>query len=201
MEIITGNEMETLLLLLKDFDADYNANNLSKKLGITPMGALKILKKMERQKLLNAKQMGKAVFYKPDLDSNYTKTFLEFLEFLLQKKAEETKSRVKRWVKELRTLQNNAEIGILFGSVLEKESYNDVDLLIVLKQSQNSKINLLINEIRRINIKRIHVIKQTKEDLKQNIKKGDKVVLNAIKNGMVFFGYEKIIKVIQDVTR
>ncbi len=198
MEIITGNEMETLLLLLKDFDADYNANNLSKKLGITPMGALKILKKMERQKLLNAKQMGKAVFYKPDLDSNYTKTFLEFL---LQKKAEETKSRVKRWVKELRTLQNNAEIGILFGSVLEKESYNDVDLLIVLKQSQNSKINLLINEIRRINIKRIHVIKQTKEDLKQNIKKGDKVVLNAIKNGMVFFGYEKIIKVIQDVTR
>ncbi len=197
MEIITGNEMETLLLLLKDFDADYNANNLSKKLGITPMGALKILKKMERQKLLNAKQMGKAVFYKPDLDSNYTKTFLEFL---LQKKAEETKSRVKRWVKELRTLQNNAEIGILFGSVLEKESYNDVDLLIVLKQSQNNKINLLINEIRRINIKRIHVIKQTKEDLKQNIKKGDKVVLNAIKNGIVFFGYEQIIKLIQDVT-
>jgi len=198
MEIITGNEMETMLLLLKDFDADYNANNLSKKLGITPMGALKILKKMEKQKLLNAKQMGKAVFYKPDLNSSYTRTFLEFL---LQKKAEETKSRVKRWVKELRKLQNNAEIGILFGSVLEKESYNDVDLLIVLKQSQNSKINLLINEISRINIKKIHVIKQTKEDLKQNIKKGDKVVLNTIKNGMVFFGYEKIIKVIQDVTR
>ena len=197
MEIITGNEMETLLLLLKDFDADYNANNLSKKLGITPMGALKILKKMEKQKLLNAKQMGKAMFYKPDLNSSYTRTFLEFL---LQKKAEETKSRVKRWVKELRKLQNNAEIGILFGSVLEKEKYNDVDLLIVLKQSQNSKINLLINEISRISIKKIHVIKQTKEDLKQNIKKGDKVVLNAIKNGIVFFGYEQIIKVIQDVT-
>ena len=152
---------------------------------------------MEKQKLLKAKQMGKAVFYKPDLNSNYTKTFLKFL---LQKKAEETKSRVKRWVKELRKLQNNAEIGILFGSVLEKEKYNDVDLLIVLKQSQNSKINILINKINRINIKRIHVIKQTKEDIKQNLKKGDKVVLNAIKNGIVLFGYEKIIGVIQDVT-
>ena len=197
MEIITENEMEAILLLLKDFDADYNANNLSKILDITPMGALKILKKMEKQKLLKAKQMGKAVFYKPDLNSNYTKTFLKFL---LQKKAEETKSRVKRWVKELRKLQNNAEIGILFGSVLEKEKYNDVDLLIVLKQSQNSKINILINKINRINIKRIHVIKQTKENIKQNIKKGDKVVLNAIKNGIVLFGYEKIIGVIQDVT-
>ncbi len=198
MEIITENEMEAILLLLKDFDADYNANNLSKKLGITPMGALKILKKMEKQKLLNAKQMGKAMFYKPNLNSNYTRNFLKFL---LQKKAEETKPGVKRWVKELRKLQDNAEIGILFGSVLEKESYNDVDLLIVLKQSQNSKINILINEISRINIKKIHVIKQTKEDVKQNIKKGDKVVLNAIKNGIVLFGYEKILKVIQDVTR
>ncbi|MDD5086948.1 MAG: hypothetical protein PHV16_04310, partial [Candidatus Nanoarchaeia archaeon] len=128
--------MEALMLLLKDFNSDYNANNLSKEIGITSMGALKIVKKMEKQKLLKAKQMGKAVFYKPDLGNKYTEGFLKFL---LQKKAEEANPRVKRWITELRRLQGDAEMGILFGSVLHKEKYNDVDFLIVMKESQNKK--------------------------------------------------------------
>ena len=91
---------------------------------------------MEKQKLLKSKQMGKAVFYKPDLNNNYTQAFLKFL---LQKKAEDANPRVKRWIAELRRLQGDAEMGILFGSVLYKENYNDVDLLIVIKNPRTAR--------------------------------------------------------------
>ena len=58
----------------------------------------------------------------------------------------------------------------------------------------------MINEINKINIKRIHAVKHTKKYLKHNIREGNKAVIDAIKNGIVVFGYEQFIKVIQDVT-
>ena len=197
MENITKNEMKVLLILLKDINVDYNANSLSKKIGLTAMGTLKILKKLEKQNILKSKQLGKAVFYKASLDE-YTKIYLKFL---LQKEAEDSPPKVKRWVKELKQLQKTAEAGILFGSVLTKEDYNDVDLLLVLKQSQNKKSNRIISEIKKVNIKNLHVVKQAIQDIKSNLKKGDEVISSIIKNGIVLFGYEKIIEVIEYATR
>ena len=198
MKDITKNEMQVVLTLFKDFSSSYNANSLSKIIGLTSMGTLKILKKLEKEKILRSEQMGKAVFYKLDLTDDYVKNYLIFL---LQKEAEQSIPRIKRWVKELRQLQDNADIGIIFGSVLETDDYNDIDLLLVLKQSQNKKINQLLSEIKEINIKKIHAVKQTKGDIKENLKKRDKVVLSIIKKGTVIFGYEKIIEIIKDVTR
>lgn len=197
MKDITKNEMRALLALFKDISSNYNANNLSKKLGLTSMGMLKILKRLEKQNILQSQQLGKAVFYKLKLD-DYTKAYLKFL---LQNEAEQSIPRIKRWVNELRKFQKHAEIGILFGSVLSKEEYNDVDLLLVFKPSQNSKINQLADVINKASIKRVHLVKQTKNDLKENIKKKDKVVLDLIKNGIVVFGYETIIELIKNATR
>ncbi len=198
MEQITKNEMEILLVLLKDITMDYNANNLSKKLGLTAMGSLKILKKLEKQKLLTPRQMGKAVFYKPNLSNSYARNYLQFL---LIKEAEEAEPKAKRWIRELRKLQDDAEAGILFGSILKKENPNDIDILLVLKQSQNQKTNETLAEINKLTHKRIHAIKQTKTDLEKNIGKRDSVIANALKNCIVIFGYESIIRVIQHATR
>lgn len=197
MKDITKNEIKVLLTLFKDVDLDYNANNLSKKLGLTPMGTLKILKKLEKQQILKSKQLGKAVFYKPNLN-DYTKAQIRFL---LQKEAEESLPGIKRWVKELRKFQETADIGILFGSVLKREKFDDVDLLLVLKKSQNREVNQLVKEINKVNIKGIHLIKQTKNDLKSNLKKKDKVVLSILRNGIILFGYKEITEVVEDVTQ
>lgn len=197
MKTITNNEMKAMLTLFKDFSVSYNANSLSKRINLTPMGALKILKSLEKQNVLKSKKMGKAVFYKPNFDNDHTKTYLKFL---LQKESEQPIPRIKRWVKELGRLQSTAEIGILFGSVLKTDDYKDVDLLLVLKQSQNKEVNRLIAEINRINVKKVHVVKQLKDDLKKNLEKKDKILLDIIKNGVVLFGYTQIIEVIGNVT-
>lgn len=197
MRSITKNEMSIALAIFRDIDNDYNANNMGKKIGISSMGALKILKRLESSTILKSKQFGKAVFYKVDLNSSYARAYIMFL---LKKEAEEIIPRVKRWVKELRKLKG-AEIGILFGSVLKKEKFNDVDLLVVLKSAQNKTLNMSISEMNEINIKKIHTVKQTRQDLITNLEKKDDVVLSIIKNGIVLFGYEEIVGVIKDVAQ
>jgi DNA-binding Lrp family transcriptional regulator len=192
------NEEKILLLLLKDLFIEYNANNISKEIGITPMGSLKILKKLEKQGLLIGKKMGKSVFYKINLTKEYNKTLMGLL---LQKEAESGISRVKRWINELNILDDSAEAGILFGSVLDKEDYKDVDLMLILNKSQNKSIDKKIERIHDISTKKIHLIRQTENDLLSNLDKRDKVIIELIKKGVILFGYHKIIDLLENVTR
>jgi len=197
MNEISPNEMKTLLMIFKDYSSSYNANNLSKKLNITSMGCLKILKNLEKKKILTSKQLGKARFYKIDFENSYAKTYVQFI---LENEAEESIPKIKKVVKEIRKLQENADIGIVFGSVLNKENYADIDLLLVLEKRRNVNIDKAVGEINKINIKKIHALKQTEEDLIKNLKENNVIVISAIKEGIVAFGYEKVIKVIEDVS-
>jgi len=197
MDSVTPNEMNVLLRIAKDVSKDYNANNLAKESGLTPMGALKILKRLEKQGILKSRKLGRAIFYKPDYENNYAKTFLQFL---LQKEAEETQPRLKRWITEVQKLKETAETVVVFGSILEKEG-DDVDILIVLKPEDQKKLDNQLNELNEINVKRIHPIKQSADDFTENIRRGDKVVLAAVKNGVVAFGYEKMVEALENAAQ
>ena len=141
MESITKNEFRIVLVLFKEFFRDYNANSLSKKLGLTSMGTLKILKNLEKKGIVNSKQFGKAFFYKLNFESDYVQRYLDFI---LQKEAIEASSRVKRWVNELKSFKKFATIGILFGSVLKSDKFKDVDLLLILDKQKNVEVNKLM---------------------------------------------------------
>ncbi len=197
MNALTVNEIKTLLKLLKDFNRRYNANNLSKEINLTPMGTLKILKKLEQQKLLISEELGKARFYSINISQKYTQIAINFL---LRKECQEANPKIKRWINELEKLKPHTEIIILFGSVLTKKEYQDVDILIVLNNSQLKKANQTIKEINNINIKKIHAVKQTKYDIIRNVRKKHEILLEALKKGLVLSGYEKYIEMINDVT-
>jgi len=198
MEALTVNEMKSLLMLLKEPSEEYNARTLGKKQGITPMGALKILKKMGRQNILKPRKMGNAVYYEPNLGEEYPR---KLFEFLLRKEAEEASPRVRRWVREARKLFGKSEAAILFGSVLEKEDHADVDLLLILTPAQGRKIDQEMEQLNSMSVKKIHAVKQTKKDLVENVRKKDPVVLNALSGGIIAYGYEKIVEAIADASR
>ena len=197
MDSVTSNEMKLVLRIAKDVSRDFNANNLAEEVGLTAMGALKILKKLEKQGILKSRRLGRASFYKPDYDNNYARGFLRFL---LQKEAEEAPARVKRWVTEARKLSEAAEIVVVFGSILEKDGV-DVDVLVVLKPGGRGKLEDQLKELNMINIKRIHPVKQTPADFTKNIRRGDNVVLSAVKNGVVAFGYGNMVGVLEDAAQ
>jgi len=195
MRGLSDKEIEILLLLFKDFSADYNANNITNKIKITPAGAFKSLKNLEKKKLAVSKKMGKAKFYKANLDDYYSFRTIETL--LIN----EARINAPRWIFEFKDLFDHTEITVIFGSVVRNpEKARDIDLLLVLKRERNTAVNMTIEEKRKISRKTIHVIKQTPDDLSKNLKNGDKVILNAIKNGYVLHGYDKLLEIVKNVT-
>lgn len=187
------NEMRFVLSVLKSPEVEYNSNNLAKHLGISAMGALKIAKKLENEKVIMFRQVGRAKIYKINFKNEYAR---QYLKFLLSKEVEQAQSYVKVWIREVKKIKNT-HIAILFGSVLRRsKEAKDIDVLLVTDKKKFSKLKKEVEGINLINIKKLHPIYQSKSDLENNIKKRNKVVLNAIK-GVVVFGEDALIKILE----
>ena len=99
MENITPNHMCFLLTIIKFPEQEYNANSIAKKVGITPMGVLKIAKPLEKEGIILSKEMGRAKFYKINLQNDYAK---QYIKFLLKREAELSNPPIKRWINEIK---------------------------------------------------------------------------------------------------
>ena len=193
MEKITNNEMLFVLSIFKSPEIEYNANSIAKHIGISSMGALKIAKRLEKENILTSRKLGKARFYKLNFNSDYVK---QYVKFVLKRESEQAPVYIKRWVVELRKI-GGADFAILFGSVLKKhEEAKDIDVLLITDKGRFPKLKKEVDEINLINTKRLHPLYQTRKDLKENIKKRDKPVLDAIK-GIIVFGEDKIISLLE----
>ncbi|MBI2548951.1 hypothetical protein HYW21_06385 [Candidatus Woesearchaeota archaeon] len=191
---LSDKEIEILLLLTKDLYTDYNANNITKKLDITPAGAFKAMKNLEKKGLITSKKMGKAVFYKINHEDYYAFRVVETL--LIG----EARQKASRWISEFHDLYKHVEIALIFGSIMRTpQKANDIDLLVVLKEDNYDAMRQVIERRRRLVTKPIHLIKQTPTDLLKNLRTKDKVLQNALQYGYVLYGYEQLLKVIMDV--
>lgn len=195
MASLTPKESVVLLTLFKEFSKNYNANSLSKQVKITPRGALKILTNLNKQKLVVNKKFGKAIFYKVNLEDYYT---FRTIETLLISEARE---KAARWLFEFKELFKEVEVAIIFGSIIrETKEVHDLDLLLVFPQKKLKAVKKFIGEKNKILLKPIHPVIQSQADLKNNLKKKDQVLINALKQGYVLHGYDKLIEVVKDVT-
>src|SRR3989338_7896415 len=95
---ITKAEMSIVLQLVKSPETDYNANNISKVVGITAMGALKILKRLEKESILKSKKVGKANTYRVNVDDDYA---CKYISLLLVREAHSAPLHIKRWITEV----------------------------------------------------------------------------------------------------
>ena len=193
MTATTALEKEIVLKLFKDFTVDYNPSSISKVLNKTRVGTFKALQSLEKDTIVKGKTLGKARFYKINLEEDYAR---KNVETLLMEEAR----KYARWKDELKELTKLTHIVILFGSAIRnEEKANDIDLLLVFNEKNNVKINQFIKEKNQLLIKKLHPIKQTRYDLRKNIIKRDKVVIDAIRSGIVLHGYEKMVEMMQNV--
>ena len=194
MRDITNNEMLFVLNILKSLYTEYNANSISKTLGISSMGALKIAKKLEKENIIRLKVQGKANFFILNLDDDYVK---QYVKFLLKREYESANPYVKRWLNEIKSKIKSADSAILFGSVLRKyEDARDIDVLFITDQKRFSKLKKEIEDINFVNVKKIHPMFQNKEDIINNIKKNDKPLLSALR-GIVIFGEDNLLELLK----
>lgn len=181
-------EQKILSILFKDRKANHNSRTISKLIGISHPGAFKLMKRMEKEQLIIPERIGKAVIYKPNLKSPLV---IKKIELALMQEAKLH----KRWLYEFESIGKMSKFVILFGSILrnEKEAH-DVDLLVIAEKENYKKIKEIVYEKNVILIKKVHLLFQRKEDFKLDLKNNHKVILDAIKTGVVLYGQEEFVK-------
>jgi predicted nucleotidyltransferase len=193
MKEITKNEINFILALFRNPDLELNSRNIAKMIGVTHMGAFKISNKLEKEELIKLRRIGKAIICSLNWDNDYVGSYVKFL---LQRESKDSSPLTKVWIKEFKRLKS-AKAVVLFGSVLTKgREANDIDALIIIDEKHLNKVEKEIEDINKLMPKRIHPVFQTEKDLKNNIIKQDKVILNAIK-GVLVFGEDVLVRAIE----
>jgi hypothetical protein len=194
MVSLTQNEREALLILFKDFTSYYNANSISKILMITHVGAQKIFKRFIDENLIVSKQIGKSIIYKLNFEENYVN---QLISFLLADEA----NHFKRWKEEFNELFIKNRIIMIYGSAIKNYSQaKDIDIMIVMDKKDVKGVNTIIREKEKVLPKKLHAIKLTHQDLLENIKKKDKVVVDIVKNAIILYGQNEYVGILKHVT-
>ena len=195
--MITNNEKKILKFLLAHFNSDYSINEIAKKCGLAPNGAYEILKKFEGKEILLPKKIANTRSYKINFDSIEAN---KLLELVLMPDYKESK--IKYRYNDLKPLENIANLCIIFGSyATKKEKPNDIDILFVIKKSDYKKYSEILEKTKRILPLKLHDVIQTKEDLAKNIKKQEKLIIQAVSEGIVLWGHEFLIEAIKNVAK
>jgi len=193
MVVLTDLERELVLKLFKDFSKDYNPSSVAKEVNKTRMGTFKALQSLEAKGIMKGQTLGKARFYKLNLESPYAR---KTAELLLMDEANQH----QRWVDEFKELFQYLNIAIIFGSIIKNENKaQDIDVLLVYPEKNNASVNAFIKEKNEILVKKIHPVKQTNEDLIKSLKKKDEVMIDAIRTGVVLHGFQEFVELIANV--
>ena len=197
MQNLTVNEAKVMDFLVRNFKERNSINQIAKRLKLSPMGAYKILKKLEKANAIKAEKIGNAVYYRANLDEEIGRKLAEFV--LVQSEFSNTYAKV--YAEDLRKLKDVALSCILYGSILKvgKEA-KDVDALIIIEKKDYKKVSNKLADIQQIATKRIHDIRMTKEDLAKNLKKGNEAMIDMLKYGQVLWGADIIVEAIKNGT-
>lgn len=191
---LTELERKALIILVKDYTIMYNANSLSKVLGISHVGAQKMLKRFKDQDLTYTKNIGRSIIHKPNLKDDYNQ---KLISFLLTDEA----NNFKRWKEEFKELFKDGRIILLYGSSIKDYKHaNDIDIMVMLNQKDTDEVNKKISKIDEMLPKKIHALKLTKQDLTNNIKDNNKTIIDIIRNAIVIYGQDQYVGVIKNVT-
>jgi len=191
---ITPKERETLIILFKEFTSFYNAHSISKILEISHVGAQKIFKRLLNENLIVSKIIGKSIVYKINFKDAYVS---QLITFLLADEA----NNFKRWKEEFKDLFKKNKIILFFGSAIKEYAQaHDIDVMIVMENKEVREVNKILKKKEEILPKKIHAIKLTPQDLLDNLKKKDKVIIDIVKHAIVLYGQEKYVEIMKNVS-
>lgn len=187
-----------IMILLKEPFADHTAASLAQTLKITRQGLWKILNKLSNKKL---------VFIKPvaETKNSVMKITLDWSNPITEKTLSLLLTRESlnyaRWRFDFAALESDASFLILFGSILKNpQEANDIDLLLVVKNKKNfHSIDEKMLKIQLTQLKKIHNIDLTKEEIILELSRPNKAYLDALKKGVILYGQENFVSLIKTI--
>ena len=183
------------MYLLKNVNQfGYNINQIANLNEISKGSAHKILTDLEKNSLLTKKQISNASHYQLNLNNLETQKLCELL--LLADKRE-LKGYAKIYASEIQHFKD-AEMIVLFGSVLKKKSFNDVDVLFL--TGKTKKVNDFCLELSKVRTKPVVPLIMKQEDLVKEMRKENPAILSLIKEGVVLKGESLFVEAIRNVS-
>lgn len=194
---MTYNESLILKTLLKTLDKRLTITLLAKELKLSRVGIWKLLKKLEQHKLVLLSPLGTGKTSTYSVNLNWENPLLgKNLSLILSEEAIKN----QRWLDNFKELEGKTSFLIIYGSILySSKEANDIDILSIFEKNNSHEIDNLINKIQKTQIKKIHFLNLSKEELKTELKKPNKAFIDAIKKGIILFGQEKFIKFIENL--
>lgn len=190
----TKNEKRALIILFKDFSNYYNANSLSKKIDISRVGTMKILKGLEKDKIIIKKKIGRSTIYKINLENDYVR---DVISFLLSYEA----NKFKRWKDEFQELFKKNRTILFYGSAINDYSKaKDIDLMIIRKEGESGEIQKIISKKQKIIPKKIHTIDLNFKEFSKNLENKNKPIIDIVKKAIVLYGQKNYVEIIENVT-
>lgn len=190
---------ECLKILLKDFSSQHTITSLSKEIGNTRMGIWKMLKRLQSAKLILLIPVGKGKTSTYLARLNWKNPLVEkTLVMLLTEEA----LRYPRWLANFSELKDKADFIILYGSILySPKDAGDIDILgAVSDKNKFSEIHKIIDKIQITQIKKIHSINLTEEEIiEELISQKNPAYIDAIKKGIVLFGQDEYVKFMRNL--
>ena len=192
--MIPKNTAKVILFLLRNTDKlGFNINQMAKLNKISVGSAFKILKGLEKDRLIIKNEISNASHYKLDLDNPETTKLCELL-LLAEKRS--LKGYAKVYADELVKCED-AGVIMIFGSVLRGKEFNDVDVLFVTNQTK--KVNDFCLEISKVRTKPIVPLIMRLEDLVKALKQRKEVIISLIQEGIVLRGESLFVEAIKNV--
>ena len=192
--MIPKNTAKIILFLLKNINEyGYNINQISRLNSISVGSAFKILKELEKNKIVLKKDISNASHYKLNLKNHET---IKLCELLLLGEKRNLKGYAKLYADEIVKFEQ-VELIILFGSVLEKKDFNDVDVLFITNQIK--KVSDFCLDISRVRTKPVVPLILKKDDLIKEIQQGKESIIDMIKNGVIIKGETAFMEVAKNV--
>jgi len=71
---------------------------------------------------------------------------------------------------------------------------NDLDLLTLIDKKKFPELKAKIKEFESISPKKIHLVVQTEQDFKKNLRKRDPVIREILRRGYILWGYDLLYK-------
>ena len=187
---LTVKEQKAILRVYKDFTNFYNANSLSKTIGITQVGTMKILKRLSKANIMISKRIGKSLVYKINASDGLAQRVVGFV------LANESRDN-ERWEAEFRQIHKLSKIVLFYGSASRNYSNSrDIDLMIIQDKDNMKETSKTLQEIQSLLPKKIHVIQATRDDLIKNLKNHNEAMIEIIKTAVVLHGEDYYMEVL-----
>ena len=190
---ISKNTNKVIDFLLRNIGkVGFNVNQLSKNIKISVGSAHKILHELKKEEIVIITDMKSSIYYRLNLNNPDT---IDICKLILRENKKHLPSYIKIYVEEIEKFKE-AEIIILFGSILDKKDFNDVDVLFITNKIK--EVNLFCNEISKIRTKPINPLIMKLDDFTKNIKNKNNVILEIINKGVIINGEERYMVVLKN---